>query len=602
MNNRGMLSSPETTSSKAREPDYRPRGAAFLLLTLVVLLVFGPAYRHDFLNYDDDINVTANDLVRNASAANLRMVWQQPYHNLYIPLTYSFWQLQAKLSGISATGGNSALNPKIFHGANLLVHLANVLLVFLILGHLLPGSRGALAGALIFAVHPVQVEPVAWVTGFKDLFSGFWYLLAIWQFLVFRRLADLGSKRSRIHYGLTLLFLLCAMLAKPGTASLPLVIALLAFVWAKRNLRQTLRETWPLAATALPFVITTTILQSADKVSIIPSVWQRILICGDTFSFYLSKVLLPVTLGPYYGRTPEYVLTHNWVYLTGVLPYLLLAGLLWKGSRQVKLAAGIFVLCLLPVSGLIPFNFQAFSTVADRYLYLPLLGVALGVGLLTSLQKWGKLGYFAIIGLIALSGVRSMPLVHYWHDSITFNEYGLRSNPNSWYGHNLLGVALALNKGDHDEEAYRHFAASLKIRPTEYAYNNMAAIQDNEGKPDEATALYLQAIQLNPNYLPAYKNLARLLARTKTMATGEQRLEEITTGNPKAVIIHLNFGTALFNIQNFYAAIPHLEKAISQGDPSGTAKPLLTRALAGIQGRETPAAFSMPPAAPTPPS
>lgn len=582
MENPEKVSAFATAAPTVREPDSRPRYLAFLLFSLVVFLLFGPAYRHDFINYDDDTNVTANDLVKNASVANLRIVWQQPYQNLYIPLTYSFWQLQAKLSEMSATGDGSLLNPKIFHGTNLLVHLANTLLVFLILGHLLPHSRGALAGALIFAVHPVQVEPVAWVTGFKDLFSGFWYLLAIWQFLVYCRLTDLGSKQSRIHYGLTLLFLFCALLAKPGTASLPLVIALLAFVWAKRNLRQTILETLPLAAIALPFVITTTILQSADKVSIIPSLGQRILICGDTFSFYLSKVAFPVTLGPYYDRTPEYVLTHNWVYGTGIIPYFLLAWLLWKGSRQVKLATGIFVLCLLPVSGLIPFNFQTFSTVADRYLYLPMLGVALGVGLLASLPNWGKLGYFAIIGLVSMYGVRSMPIVHYWKDSVTFNEYGLRSNPNSWLGHNLLGVALALNKNGQEDKAYHHFSASVMIKPTAHAYNNMAAIRDNQGQPEIATALYLQAIQLNPNFSTAYKNLATMLSRSNSMARGEQMLEEIITGNPNAAIIHLNFGIALFNAQNYFAAIPHLEKAIALGDPSGTAKNLLPRALAGV--------------------
>lgn len=563
------------------QKDCRQRYYALLVLAVAVILVFWPVCQHDFVNYDDEINIYGNGLITTPSAANLLVVWQKPYLNLYIPLTYTFWLLQAKLSVFFPAGDGTLLNPHLFHAANLLFHLANALLVFLILKRLLKNNWPALAGALVFAVHPVQVEPVAWVTGFKDVFSGFWSLMAIWQYLTYCRASAGGTKQGRIHYGLTLLFMLCALLAKPGAMSVPVIIALLAVLGVKRGLRQTAMETAPLVILAAPFIILTKMAQPGVRMSVIPDFWQRLLICGDTFSFYLKQLLLPVTIGPYYGRTPEFVLTHDWFYGTGLVPYLLFAWLLWKGGRSFfLLAVGIFVVAILPVSGLVPFIFQASSTVADRYLYMSMLGVALGVGLLvaSSPQRPLRLFFFA---LIALYGLRSMPLVHDWQDSITFNEYGLRSNPQSRVGHNNLGKAL-LDSG-RLAEAYQHFAESVRILPTEIAYNNMGAIREMEGRQEEAMAHYLQSILVNPSFFMTYGNLVQMLEQTDTVAAGVEAFAKAMAGKPQAVTAHLNFGTALLNIDRFSEAIFQLEQAISLGNRSAVAQSLLADALAGVE-------------------
>lgn len=554
----------------------RQRNIALLVLALAVLLVFWPVCRHDFVNYDDQINVYENGLVANPTAANFLVVWQKPYLNLYVPLTYSFWMLQAKLSTFLPGSDGVSLSPPLFHSANLLFHLANALLVFLILGHLLKDPWAVLAGAFLFAVHPVQVEPVAWVTGFKDVFSSFWSLLTIWQYLIYCRLSADGHKRRRLHYGLTLLFMLAGLLSKPGAVSVPVVVALLGYFGARRGLRQVVWEVAPLLVMTLPFMIMTKMEQPDAPAKVLPDLGQRLLICGDTFSFYVGKILLPLTIGPYYGRTPKFVLAQDWRYLTGLIPYLLLAWLVWKGTRQARLAAGIFVVSILPVSGLVSFIFQSSSTVADRYLYTAMLGAALGLGLLVA-KRQDRATRAVLFGLIAILALRSMPLVRSWQDSITFNEYGLRGNPDSRVGHNNLGKAL-LDSGRLDE-AYQHFAESVRILPTEIAYTNMGAIKEMQGATKEATTHYLQSIWYNTLFFISYQNLVEMLGRTNTLAEGVRYFDETFVKHPKPGPAHLNFGTALLNAGHFPEAALQLEKAIQLGSRSETAHSLLADAL-----------------------
>src|SRR5262245_39209267 len=171
--------------------------AVAALLVLVTLAVFGRVYSYEFVLWDDGLHVFENPYLQSLTFKTLLAIWREPYGELYIPLTYTLWALTAAVSrGVSANPpGAAPLDPRFFHTLNLLVSLLSVLVVWrivrLLLGRLTPRpSRtqvewAAGAGALLFAVHPVHVEAIAWVTGFKDVLFGFLACVAVWQYLAY---------------------------------------------------------------------------------------------------------------------------------------------------------------------------------------------------------------------------------------------------------------------------------------------------------------------------------------------------------------------------------------------------------------------------------
>jgi len=342
-----------------------------LLLLLTPLLVFFPILNHDFVVWDDGINVYENPYLNPVIPASFARFWSQPYEKLCVPVTYSVWALIARFSGrTNGEGEAGRLAPRYFHAANLLVHLVATVVVFSILCLLLnigfdssenppSGFHGsairtywaAAAGAAVFAVHPVQVEPVAWVTGMKDVLCGCMCMAALRLFLIgsvrFRRTNARNGKDGMFavaplrSFGVASLFYLLALLAKPSAVVLPLVAGFFLYlifltgvpdVGHKRstaNKRKKKRRSffsdnsrpclilcvW--LSMAVVLVIATSSVQTIDRNYYTP-VLYRPLIAGDAVAFYLAKVLLPLGNSIDYGRTPDLVMRHaiSYLYLT----------------------------------------------------------------------------------------------------------------------------------------------------------------------------------------------------------------------------------------------------------------------------------------------
>lgn len=467
-----------------------------LLLALAVMAVFLPVCRYEFLNFDDQINLSANPYIIGGAVADFLHFWQHPYANLYIPVTYSIWALAAKIAAGAGAGNSVALAPEVFHALNLLTHLANVLLVFIILRKLLPDVVAAWAGALFFAIHPVQVEAVAWSSEFRGLLSCFWALLSIYQYLLYLGAAKSG-RRAQPHYGLATLFFCLAMLSKPAVVVLPLLVGLMGYLVFNRPPRQLAKEFLPWLLLAAPIVGLTRFAQQAANIAFQPAIWQRVLIGGDSLTFSAYKLLVPLTFGPDYGRTPEYVLAHGWVWITGLLPWMLIALLLARASRAAIFAVVFWGGGLLPVLGLLSFDFQKISTATDRYQYLALLGPAVGIGLLWGRLSGQRLLRYALIGALLLLGVRSAFQVQYWENDFTFNRHALQVNPRSWLASNNLGFAYFVM--GQPRAAIPHYEAAIRLNPGNLAgHANLGDAQAALGLYREALTSYQNALALSP--------------------------------------------------------------------------------------------------------
>jgi tetratricopeptide (TPR) repeat protein len=550
-----------------------------ILLILVPTVVFWPVLHHQFLAWDDSVDVYKNPYLQAPSLDNLLHFWRYPYERLYTPLLYTIYAVLAWVPKLLKANPAGAVvpDPRIYHSFNLLLHVLGVLVLWRILllllrrtrqteteANALPLSWAACGGALLFAIHPIQVEPVAWVAGIKDVLFGFLSLAAIWQYLVYVDVKTLPDKPPHpgLHYGLATGIYVLALLAKPTAVVVPVVVWLLVAWGWRQSWREQLAGLWVWFIIALAWGILTRWVQTGSILDFEPPLWARPLIAGDAVAFYLYQLVWPLQFGPDYGRTPQYVIGHGWLFITGSVPYILAIWLWLKRKRLPWLAtaAGIFVVGLLPVLGFVSFEFQRNSTVADRYVYLAMIGPAIASAWVLT---WPKKKLAAICGIVVLGFflLRSSRQIPYWHDTQTFFEHALRINPDSFLALNNLGFALA-DKGQ-DVEAIRLFKEALRIEPdSAIAHLNLANALVRQGKLEEGIQQYTEALRDVPNYARAHTNLGLALAEQGRHLEAIEHHREALRIEPGFAEAHNNLGSELAQRGEFEEAEQHFVEAL----------------------------------------
>lgn len=522
------------------------------LIVIVTIVVFLPACGFEFLRYDDSINITENPYLERFSATNILYFWQTPYLKLYIPLTYTLWSVLAQISRL-LTGSPDQLNPIIFHTVNVLLHSATTTLVFLLLKRLRAEPWAAAAGALLFAIHPVQVAPVAWATGFKDLLSGFWAIMALWQYTLCVQRSESAIK-SRWHHSLSLAAFFLAMLSKPSAVTLPLLAGIIGFFQLGQSRKRIITNLFPWVLFTLPIILMARQAQTVTDPELLASAWQRFLVAGDAVTFYLTKLALPINLGPDYGRTIDTVLSQPSIYITGLLPYFVIALLLWKRPQPLFTAAGLFITALLPVMGFIPFNFQQVSTVADRYLYLSMLGPAFALSQLLS-QTQKNAAKVSIIVLLILMATVTIKQERHWKNSLSFNQNAVAINPESWFFYNNLGNAY--HDAHQTDEAIYNLNKSISLKPDyELPYINLAVVFKETGQKRQAIKYYLKALAINPDLPNTHNDLSMVY---HDLGDNIRAIEHLN----KALALKPNHENAYANLGIVYASANNTEAALA---------------------------------------
>ena len=563
-----------------------------LLLILVPLGVFWQARAYDFA-WDDDLNIGENPHFSQVRPATALFFWQEPYAGMYIPLTYSVWATLASLAERPANGGRPTFNPLPFHAANIVLHILNVLMVFAILKLAVGSDWAACGGALLFAIHPLQVEPVAWVTGMKDVLSGSLALLAVWQYVAYARARSLSSNPSQAltpsspaenglgrqgdvedstvgelttavevkknpgswRYWLALVSYGLALLCKPATVVVPAINFVLGWWVVRRTLRQSAVELISWVLIAAPVIVVTKWAQPDVELDFIPPLWARFLVAADALVFYLVKLVLPLPLGADYGRIPELVLQQRAVYVTWIIPCGFAAFIwFWRDRKPfVVAAAGVFVAGILPVSGLVPFHFQAISTVADRYLYLSMLGPALALAWVLAYSRRMSLAVGCGL-LLSLLAVMSVFQVQYWRNETTLFAHALEVNPRSWTSHNNIGKAR-FEEGKIDE-AIEHYQQALLANPrSSKSHNNLGNALAAKGELEKAVESYRKALTIAPRDPGVHKNLGLVLV-------AQGKVDEAIEQFRQALRIDATYASAHFNLGNTLAMSGKLEQAI----------------------------------------
>jgi protein O-mannosyl-transferase len=581
------LANHETTAEGRRRGSCWAGRLLVGLLLAIVWLVFRRVVGFQFLSWDDNVHVTENPYLDPLSWPNLLRFWQEPYENLYIPLSYSFWAFEAWLSQ-HLPGRVGPFDPAVFHAGNLVLHAACVLLMFRLLLRLIQHRLAAWAGALLFAIHPLQVESVAWVGETRGLLAALFSLLALDQYARF--VADeLNAERSASNgrwnrpYAWASLAFAAAMLSKPSAAALPLMAAVLDACWFGRPLRKIVLSLGPWLVAAAALIAITKLQQSDTRLAFVPPLWARPLIAADALDFYLYKLLVPLRLGFDYGRSPEMVLHSGpMVYLAWLVPVVLAGLMTWSKDRAAWLAAaGLFVAALLPTLGFVPFFYQAISTVADRYMYLPMLGASLGLAWWLA-RHWSTAMFAACCFLLgALARVAAMQAT-FWQDDLALFDRGLEINPSSYMAEDALGAVF--QKQGKLPEARHHYEQALRIND-HYApaHNDLGATLFLLGRTGTAIDHYRAALQLWPDYAEAHSNLGNALEAQGQPAAAIAEYEAALAIKPTLADAHMNLGETLARRGRTDAALEHLRRAVQIKPQSADAHFKLAQVLMGSQ-------------------
>ena len=581
----------ETASPLTAATSYsRQDVLALVALCLMVVISYLPAMLWGGFVWDDRI-ITYAEPVQEVSG--LWQIWFSPSaigeEGHYWPLVYTTFWLEHKLWGFAPAG---------YHVVNVLLHLANVLLLWHLLRRL--AVPGAWVVAAVFAVHPLHVESVAWVIERKDVLSGLFYLTAV---LAWMRFVEQPNSR---RYAWSLALYTAAMLSKSIAITLP--AAFLIWHWWKQS-RVTSTDLLRLVPFGVVGLVITvgdlSFYRSVEPLSLGYSLTERTLIAAHALWFYAGKLLWPTNLAVIYPLWDIRVADPlAWGYIIAAVA---LVAALWRFRHQLgrgPLAGALFfAVTLLPVLGFIDYGYMQFSFVADRYQYLAGVGIlavvigmaAYGVGLLPDLWQKGALGV-AVVALVVL-GLLTWRQASIYRSSETLNRHIIVLNPQARNAHLNLGILLydqaryeealemariavkqrpdyskthdylgaILNALGRFEEAETHLRRAIALNPQEkYAHFNLGNTLCEQGRYEEALGVARVAVEQRPDFAEAHTTLGIALTALGHFEEAEAHLRRAIVLNPHTQNVHLNLGMTLYYQGRYEEALEAAHVAVEQ--------------------------------------
>jgi tetratricopeptide (TPR) repeat protein len=455
---------------------------AFALVALAVLGIYGQTIHFKFIWDDVQINICENPYIKEFKWENLVRFWTKDYGKLYIPLIYTVWMGLAQISQLifpdfrdSDIFNQTGLMPGVFHAANILVKIINGCLCVILLRRFVRRFWLAVAGGLLFVLHPLSVEPTSWVTGMKDLLSGMLFFLCLYFFMRFREEKEGNS--DRWYWSMVGAFVL-ALTAKPSAVITPLVIIGVDRFLYNRRWIESIKDfgAWIIAGGLWTILIKG--MQPMHETTVkIPGWADRLWIALDALGFYWTKFFYPFPIIIDYGRTPHWLMAQEWWIAGGLITLMAMVGIaLWQVSRPYFWLVAMVAISVLPTSGLVPFEYQfRYSTVADRYAYLALFWmIALVIILIERLSEsievkrqslaWIPAPFLALI--ILGCATYSYALTSRWQNGVILYGTDVLKNPGSKHLNNNFATSIASRHPNRDLELARVYAArAVEIDP-----------------------------------------------------------------------------------------------------------------------------------------
>jgi len=536
----------------------RSRAWAFaLLLAALTIFAYRPSWNGGFL-WDDDDYITHNELL--TAPDGLRRIWfSLDSPSQYFPLVYTTFRIEHALWGVNPTG---------YHWVNLVLHVANALLVWRVLARLnVPGSW--LAGA-IFALHPVQVESVAWITERKNVLMGFFFLLTLLAWIAF---IDKRTKRPWRFYGLALIFYLLALSAKSTACTLPAALLLVLWLQKKPINKRRLLQIVPFVIMGIGMGLLAVWWEryhqgTSRAVFTFLGPMERVLVASRAIWFYLGKLIWPADLTFIYPKwtiSSTYLGNYIWS-LAGIGVCVAIYFSRRYVGRSVEVAAAFFVATLSPVLGFIMLFTFRYTFVADHYQYLACIGpialVSAGVVSLAHIfrQHRGSI-LSAAVFVVATLGVLTWRQSAMYGNIETLWRITLARNPECWMAHTNLGIVL-LQKGQLDD-GIAQYRAALQMQPDSWdAEYNLGTALVGKGEVDEAILHCERAVAMQPNDPDGQVSLGDALLQKKRIDEAIVHYQSALAIRPDYFLAHYGLGRAFLEKGEADTAIQHCRTAL----------------------------------------
>lgn len=562
------------------------RFSAIVLLILITFITFSNTLQNGFINLDDEKYVSENPIIRTVTWAHISKILSSFHVGLYIPVTmftyvadYHFWR-------------NNAFG---YHLTSLLIHIVNVLLVFMFLELLGLSRMVSFAAALIFAVHPVQVESIAWISERKAVLSVTFFLLSFFAYIRY------SKKRAKSFYVYSVVLFLLALLSKPSAVALPLLLVAYDYFYGAGLEWRNLKDKIPYFLLAFFFSVLTVCGQRiyGQNVNIYGgSVGAHITTTLAIFVDYLRLVFYPVHLSVIYDpKVYTSLLSPKVFFALVILGYVFLY-LVYAVRRREDSGFWVFwfIALMLPVLNIVPF----FKTYSERYLYLPIISfpvlLFLAEGRLfksAQIKRYTFIFIFAAIvpALMVLSYQRNMV----WKDSFALWRDAFKTAPFSYMVHFCTGIAyeragnynraieeykvvletkpdfvkalanlgIAYEKAGMTEKAMEINLKVLKLVPEDVFVNNDVGVcYAKQGRVDEAIRAYERTIEINPEYEKAYNNISIVYLKKGWTDKAIEACRKALSINPEYAKAYNSLGNAYFAKKDYSEALSAYHKAL----------------------------------------
>ena len=471
---------------------------ALVIVLLLSSFVLFPTMNNGFSNWDDPEFLTDNPDIRELKGENVGKIFTSSNVGLYVPMVILSYAIEYHFFG---------MNPKVFHATSLILHLLNCALLFWLVLLLSGEVAVSFIVSVLFAIHPLNVESVAWIVERKDVLFAFFYLLSLIAFIYFRK-----NESRKLLYFLSLAFFLFSLLSKAMATSLVFALFLLDYVVFKKEIKAIIVCHMPFYVTSiLLYIVSVSVIAQPGRIAALSSqtLLDKIQLILYLIPFYIHKLILPIHLSARYSSHLDDLLPSPIVTII-IIPLAVMA--IWfyysKNKDNVLFGSLFFLLTLLPV---FPLVFMGYPY-GDRYCYIPAIGLfyVFAWGCHNLFHMKAKFSRIVQVGLllflsamIAGLSFETRKRLHLWGDDILLWTDVIRQNPKEALAYNNRGDAYAVKK--QAEKALNDFNMAIALNPRNWqAYDNRGGIYFQRNEKRKALADFNMALRINPGHAQTY--------------------------------------------------------------------------------------------------